>query len=198
VDAGGRYSVGTAAAFTVQATALAWAPLAVVAEQPGWGGAGSGTVVLDGKLRLDGVGLFDAVPAFDSIPSLDWWGGIAATGTYNFAGDIDLGVVRRVRLTTQLEAVVITSPGNEIETRTALVDDWLDFDGIAGGETDAWIEVRDTSDNPTGSPVWSVWRRLDAAEFVARAYQFRTRLRTSDPAYNLEISTMRVTCEEVA
>lgn len=198
VDAGGRYSASAAVAQTVQATALTWAPLAMVEEQPAFIGAGSAVIVVDNKLRLDAAGLFDDLPSVDAVPSIDWMGGITGAGLYNFANGIDLGVVRRVRLTTLLEAVVITSPGNEIDSRTASIDDWFDVDGIAGGETDAWIEVRDTSDNPASSPAWSSWRRLDAAEFVARGFEFRTRLRTADPAHNLEISTMRVTCEETA
>ncbi|MCS7002799.1 MAG: hypothetical protein NZ518_08120, partial [Dehalococcoidia bacterium] len=61
---------------------------------------------------------------------------------------------------------------------------------------DAWIEVRQTDDNPGGSPVWSEWVRLDAAEKRARAFQFRLQLRSYDPAYNQWITGLGVRADE--
>ena len=60
------------------------------------------------------------------------------------------------------------------------------------------ILVCSTSDNPAGSPTWSAWNRLDSAEFNARAFQFEAILTSADPAYNIQISELSVTADQVA
>ena len=60
------------------------------------------------------------------------------------------------------------------------------------------MEVRTTPNDPAGSPVWGDWRRVDAAEFSARGFEFRAQLRSYDPAFNIEISELTATADEVA
>lgn len=196
VDQGGRYSVAEAVIRTTQATAIGFANVTTLTEHPTFSGAKTSTIVASSKLRLDTGGNIDGVAGFDAIADLDASGGVLASGSYTFSGGMDLTTVRSVRLTGRMLAAVVNTL-DQVDARAATVDDWLSFDGTAGGEADAWIEVRETNDNPGGTPTWSAWRRLDAAEFRARAFQYRAHLRSYDAAFNIEVSELSVTADEV-
>jgi len=104
---------------------------------------------------------------------------------------------QRVRLVSTIVGQTV-NVNDLIDERTGDIDDWLDFDGTAGGGAcDAWLEARATDDNPAGSPTWSAWNRLDVSEYYARAFQFRLRIISSDPAYNLLVSQLRAFAQEV-
>lgn len=196
VDAGGRYSATAAEVGSTQAGALTYSNLDTVTEDPGFTGTKTDTVVVSSTLRLDGGGDVDAESDFDAIADLDGLGGALPSGSYDFASGIDLTTVKRVRLTASMQAAIDNLLSN-VDARAADVDDWLDWDGAAGGEADAWVEVRQTDDDPAGSPTWSDWRRLDASEFAARAFEFRAQLRSTDPAFNIHVSELSVTADEV-
>jgi hypothetical protein len=196
VDASGIYgpasSIGAA-----QGSALAYANVASLPQHPGFAGAKAGTIALDGTLRLDGAGLVDPVPDFDAIDSLDRLGGFLPAGSYDFLGGIDLGTVRGVRLTSHLRAIVDDS-ADQWDARTEPFDAWGSIDGVFGGEADAWVELRTTADNPAApAPAWSDWRRLDSAEVTARGLAFRAQLRSSDAAFNMHVSELSVSADEV-
>lgn len=196
VDAGGIY--GDAAQIgAAQATALAFANVTSVTEHTAFSGAKTGTVVISSTLRLDSSGLVDSEADFDAIVDLDRLGGFLAAGSYAFSGGIDLGAVKGVRLTSRIKALV-DNTSDQWDDRTDPFDSWNSVDGVFGGEADAWVECRATNDNPGGSPVWGDWRRLDSAEFNARAFQFRAQLRTTDPAFNIHVSELSVSADEVA
>jgi hypothetical protein len=132
----------------------------------------------------------------DAIADVDGLGLISPTGTYTFAGGIDLTTVKPIRLSTHLLANV-SAFGTNVDQRVSDIDDWLSVDGVFGGEADAWVEVRRTDDNPAGSPTWSGWQRLDQSEFRARAFQFRCQLRSYQPEFNIEVTQLRVAADEV-
>lgn len=196
-DSGGRYSTAAATALAQQASAIPFAVITSAVEHPGFAGARANTLVLGGTLRLDSTGLIDGVAGFDGIADLDALGGITGAGSYAFANGVDLGAVRNCRLTGRILATVVNTL-DPFDARAATLDDWLDLDGVAGNEADAWLEVRQTDDNPAGTPVWSAWRRLDSGEFRARAFQFRAQLATRDPAFNIHVAELSVTADEVA
>lgn len=175
-------------------TSLSGSP---IGEDPGFSGTKTGCSVSGGRLSLAGAGLFDAIPDFDAVSDLDTYGGLATEGSYVFATAFDFGAVTRARLTSIID-VAIVSTGDTIDSRTALIDDWDDFDGTVPGAGDAWVEFRHTDDNPSGSPTWTDWMRLDVAEVEARASQFRAQLRVTDPAYNIEIIDLGAKAEAIA
>lgn len=179
-----------------QGRALAFANVTSVPQHPGFSGARSGTVVASSTLRLDTTGLVDAEASFDAIADLDRLGGVRPSGSYTFAAGIDLGSVRGIRLTSHLVAQVENAAG-QWDSRTGLFDGWGATDDVFGGEADAWVETRTTNDNPVGSPTWSDWQRLDAAEFRARAFEFRAQLRSTDAAFNIHASELSVSADEV-
>ena len=186
-----------ATASTKNASVLAFTTLTTVQEDSTFTGAHSSTVAAGGALKLAGALNLDDMPSFDAIGTLDATGGTASSGTYTFASGIDLGSVKRCRLEASL-ALTAVNVTDRVDTRTGLLDDWLDFDGpAAGGSVDAWVEARATDDDPAGTPTWGAWNRLAAADQTARAFQFRCRLRSTDPAYNPTLTRLRVTAKEV-
>lgn len=179
---------------TLQASVLAFSPVGSVTESPTFPGAHDGTFADPhaGFMALAGVGLFDSIASLDAIADLDAFGGVRADGTYTFAAGLDLGTVRNTRLTGSLGGLAVNVL-DRLDDRTGNVDDWPDWDGVtAGTTTDAWIETRQTDTDPAGSPVWSAWARLDASERRARAFQFRARLTSREPAYNQRVTTLGV------
>lgn len=156
-------------------------------------------VVVDGTvLKLTGFGLFDDIPDFDAIASLDDYGGTASEGTYYFAANMDFGSKQRRRLRSIVEGIVVNA-NDLLDSRTDNIDDWLDFDGDDGGSAaDCWIEARTTDDNPSSSPAsYGAWSRVDSTEVYCRGVEFRAQLRSFDPAYNINISKLRVRAEEL-
>ena len=133
---------------------------------------------------LDDVADFDAIVDFDAL------GDVVPTGD-----EID---VVRARLTSHVDAVSYLV-GDLIDQRPDNVDDWEDWDGTIQGAADAQVWFQETDDDPYSiSPRWSSWQRLDSAEAEARAFNFETRLSTTDPAYNIAISELSVNIEELA
>jgi hypothetical protein len=174
-------------------TALSGSP---ITESSAFSGTKSGCAVSGGRLSLSGAGLFDAIPDFDAVADLDSYGGLATEGTYTFASAFNFGAVTRARLTSVID-VAIVSTGDTIDSRTANIDEWDDFDGSVPGAGNAWVEFRQTDDNPSGSPTWTDWMRLDVAEVEAWGVQLRAQLRVNDPAYNVEIITLQVKAEAI-
>jgi hypothetical protein len=197
-DSTGQFSEAAALATTRAGTVLNFATVGTpVQEDPTFPGTKSGVVVSGSNLTLSGSGMWDSIADVDAVSNIDGFGGFTGSGTYTFAAGIDLGSVKRVQLRTTLAMQVVQS-SSLIDSRTDFIDDWLDVDGAAaGGVGDCVIEVRETDDDPGGTPVWSEWRRLITADYTARAFQFRARLSCTDPAYNVQVSQLRVTAKEV-
>lgn len=178
------------------ATVLAFASVDSITESPTFPGTKTNVIVSGGQLMLGGSANIDDIPDFDAIASLDFVGGIVSSGTYEFASGIDLGTVQRVRLVKTLESV-IENTLDLIDDRTSDIDTWESFDGDNTGNADAVVYVSYTLTDPLGSPVWSDWQRLDVAEFNARAFKFKCELSTDDTAYNIKVSTLTVTAEQI-
>ena len=181
---------------TKQASVLNFANVDTLDEAPLFSGVHSNTVSIDGELKLEGSTLIDSVADFDSIVDFDSEGGIASSGIYTFNLGFDLTTVKRVRLTTRI-TVRSDNVTDLIDDRTDLIDTWEDFDGTVQAEADLFVEVRHTDDDPSGSPTWSEYERLDSAEFSARGFSFRARLLTNDPAFNIICTVLGVDVEEV-
>lgn len=195
-DKGGRPS-DTVALYTKQASVLLYANVDTVTESPSFTGAKTNVVEDGGSLKLSGTGLFDDIADFDALSDMDGAGGIALSGTYNFAGAFDLTTVQRVRLTSTIDATSVNTL-DKIDERLDDIDLWENFDGTEQSAADCRVQVRHTDDDPSGSPVdWSVWNDLDSAEFQARAFQFRARLTTNDPAFNIRVDTLSVVAEDI-
>ncbi|WP_375697525.1 phage tail protein [Pseudophaeobacter sp. TrK17] len=118
-------------------------------------------------------------------------------GLYEFGAGMDFGAVRRIRLRSEI-VVGVLALLDEIDARLEPIDIWVDFDGTEGAEIDVLVEIRETDDDPAGSPVWSDWSRIDNSEIEARAVQARAWLKTSNTTYTPVVSVLRVHADEVA
>jgi len=181
-DAIGLESENFATAVTKQASVLAFTQLATpLQEDNTYPGTHTDTVVTGSALLLDTSG-----------------GAVLPSGSYAFDTGFDFGSVKRARITGQIEAVVFNA-NDLIDSRTDPIDDWPSFDGTTGIGSlgDAWLEARETDDDPAGAPTWSAWKRVDAAEFECRGMEFRVQMRSFDPTYNTQVDILRVKAEEV-
>lgn len=196
-DSSGNPSAGIAMATTKQAALVAFTNTDTVFEHPLFVGAHSGTAGVDGVLKLGGGTLIDDWADFDAVADVDAEGGLLSAGTYDFASGMDFGSVVRRRITASITALV-SNALDAIDDRSGLIDDWEDFDGVETGSADAQVWMRQTDDDPGGSPTWGAWHRLDSMEVEARGLDFQARLSSADPAYNILISQLTVDADEVA
>jgi hypothetical protein len=196
IDAAGVYGVDASIQST-QSTALPFANVTSVQEDAGFTGTKTNVLASAGVLKLDTEGNWDSAASVDAIPNVDAMGLVKASGTYLFAGGMDLGVVKPIRLSAHVLASVAAF-GTQWDQRVSMLDSWGAIDDVFGGEADAWVETRSTNDNPGGTPTWSAWRRLDSGEFNARGFQFRAQLRSFQPEFNIEVTQLRVAADEVA
>ena len=114
------------------------------------------------SLNLIGVGLFDDIGGsiagtFDDVGSLDDIGGIAPSGTYDFANTLDLGAVFSLDLVRHFKTEGFY-PSDLFDSRTAQLDTWTNFEGSEANDVDAQLFVRRTQDDPSsGSPTYTVF-----------------------------------------
>jgi predicted phage tail protein len=140
-------------------------------------------------LVLDGDALLDAIADFDLISSMDYQGSVQPTGTYEFANTVDLGAV----FSLDLSRFFVTAgffPNDLVDSRTAEVDDWSDWDGGIIDQVNAKLYLRRTPDNPASSPTWSSWQEFVNGTFLGRGFQFKAELSSSNPAQNILIDQL--------
>jgi hypothetical protein len=197
VDASGRRSVNAASFFILSDGQFAYTNLATRTYDPAFTGANTNTTVISNTLRLVAGGDFDGISDVDAVPNLDALGGVTSTGTNTLTSAINLGSAQHVRVTPLLRALVINT-FDQIDSRSAAVDSWGDWDGAgSGGEADAWFEMRSTQTDPGGSPTYTPWARIDGTEVRAWGLQFRLQLRSVDPAFNIHIEQARISVDQV-
>ncbi len=194
-DAGGvRSDPGSAS--TKGAQVLAYSTAAVIQEHPSFPGTPVNVAAGGGQLKLSNLTNVDDYGLVDSITDWDSEGGINTSGTYTFSAGIDLGSVKRVRLRLELTST-IENPLDTIDARTADIDTWTDIDGQFNGQADVRVFVRETDDDPNGSPTWSAWQQLHAGEFELRGAEFYAELSTQDSTYNVIVTELAVRAEEI-
>lgn len=165
---------------TKQASVHAFTSVDTLDEATSFLGTHTNTTIDSGKLKID-----EAVsPA-------------VLSAQYEFAQGIDLGAVTRVRVTTRVDVTTYNISTN-IDSRLDNIDDWEDFDGDTAAGADARVYVRQTDDDPTGSPVtWGEWERLDSAEFECWGLEFYVELTRESEDYNILIEELGVDVESV-
>lgn len=179
---------------TKQASASTWTELETVIEHPSFPGTPDGCSVIPPILRLQ-TGSIDAAPSWDAIAEFDPYGeGVATFGHYYFATGMDFGSVIHVRLTAIVSATIVST--------TDLWDDPVDLvdsDELVSADTsasgDVMVEMRETDDDPSGTPTWTSWRRLDASEIEAWGVQFRAVLWTTAANTNIDVDALEVRAE---
>ena len=150
------------------------------------------------SLNLSGTGLFDTISDFDAVGSLDDFGGISSSGTYDFGGTaggttLDLGGVFSLDLKRHFLTEAFY-PSDLIDSRTANIDNWNDFDGATATDVNAEMLVRVTQDNPSsGSPTYTAFQTFANGTYKGRGFQFRAKLTSNDVAQDIKVSQLGYT-----
>jgi predicted phage tail protein len=140
-------------------------------------------------LIIDGDEELDDQTDFDEISSLDTLGDILSSAEYQFVNALDLGA----RFSLDIQRRFVTRaffPNALIDSRSANVDDWSDFDGDEADAVNAKLYFRSTNDDPAGSPTYGAWQEFISGTFEARAFQFKAELNSSDIAQNILIDEL--------
>lgn len=181
-----------------QASVLEFVSVDTIDEAPSFSGTKTG-VVIDGiQLKISGTGVFDDIVDFDAETDIDNFGGLTeiTNGEYLFDVGFDFVTVKRVRLTTRVLAGIFAI-SDVIDNWTYSIDDRDDFDGANTSEADCIVYVATTNDDPSGSPVWGTWERLDSMEVNCRACKFKAVLTSFNPDFNIAVTELGVDAEEI-
>ncbi len=149
------------------------------------------------------------------IGSIDFVGTRVSSGEYELSSVLDLGG----KFAVNLEGILNNSAsyiGDYIDDRTALVDTWVDWDGVDAEETDATLYFRASDNAKTEdkfeleadsdfllledgsnlrqelSVAFSDWRILQRNTFVGRTFQFKAELETDDADQTPVIDELRI------
>ena len=149
------------------------------------------------SLNLTGTGNFDSITDLDTVSSLDDFGGINSEGTYDFGGTaggdtLDLGGVFSLDLKRHFLTEAFY-PNDLIDSRSANIDTWTDFDGATATEVNAEMLVRVTQDNPSSSPTYTAFQTFANGTYKGRGFQFRAKLTSNDVAQDIKVSQLGYT-----
>ena len=102
-------------------------------------------------LLLDGTLLWDSITQnIDDLSNIDFAGPINSTGFYEFENKVDLGA--KFNLTLKRRFISSGLLVNDlIDSRTANIDTWTEFDGTQADEVNAKLLVATTDISPTTS-----------------------------------------------
>ena len=119
---------------------------------------------------------------------------VATSGSYTFSNYVDLGEIFTSRVTANYVASGFVQI-DQFDSRTALIDTYVNFDGEPSNTVVAELQVRTTNTDPTGSPTWSSYQPLIIGDFQARAFQFRVLVTSTDSSRNVAITQLGVTID---
>ena len=102
-------------------------------------------------LLLDGTLLWDSITQnIDDLSNIDFAGPINSSGSYEFQNKVDMGAVFNLMLKRRF----VTSGllvNDLIDSRTALIDTWTEFDGTQADDVNAKLLVATTDIDPATS-----------------------------------------------
>lgn len=132
---------------------------------------------------------YSADGGYDALILTSSGGSVNSSGEYAFASTLDLEAVYSLDLERRIVSRGLY-PNDTIDSRTALIDTWDDFDGAVVDFVNAELYVRKTNDNPSGTPTYSGWQPLANGVLKARAFQFKAVLTSNDPAQNVLVDEL--------
>jgi len=140
-------------------------------------------------LVLDGTGTIDTILDFDLISAFDYLSDTWPEGNYVFTNTLDLGAV----FSLDLSRYFVTRgffPNDLIDSRTAEIDFWSDFDGAVNDSVNSVLYLRRTNDDPSGTPTWGEYQPFVTGTFLGRGFQFKAVLQSGDAAENILIDEL--------
>lgn len=202
VDKTGVQSTNATTVVVLADEVMARATVVTIDEDPAFAGDKSNVVYQDGQIRLGTIANFDSIAG--NIDSLTGnWDSLGVSydvteGTYYFANIIDRTVAEQGFITVDMVT-------ERFDTTNGLFDDLagnLDvlpglWDFLTGGadfgDTNVTAYVSTTNDDPAGSPTWSDWRKIRAANVYGRALRFKVELHADAPGISPAISELSAT-----
>lgn len=169
-DSSGNWSVAEISFVATEGMASAYTTIASTVQHPTFSGAKTNTEVVNNNLQIAGT---------------------ATTGTYDFSAVVDMATVATRRFEADVGVLGFTS-GDTIDSRTANIDTWGEFDGAVINDSDATLYAATTNDDPAGSPTWGPWVPFFVADFTCRAVRFQLMLERADATKNIAVDTLRV------
>jgi len=146
----------------------------------------------EAALILESSGLVDDITDFDSLSDLDNFGDTKPSGSYEFLSTLDLGAKYDLELLQTLKTRAYTA-SDFWDSRTGLIDAWVDVDGTDTSRINAQTYVRSTNDDPSGSPTYGGWQPFVNGIKRGRGFQFKVEATTTEPAQNIAIEELGVT-----
>ena len=154
-------------------------------------------LVLGSLDTLDDVANFDAISSFDFLGAVDTTNG----GSYDFANILDLGAIHPLRLTRHFVTQGFY-PNNLIDSRSANIDTWTDFDAATAFDVNAKLLVATTTAAPSNGSSYQdsdfsgkTFNTFANGTHVGRGFKFRCEMITTDPAQSIEIDQLGYTAE---
>ena len=164
-----------------------------LSEDPSFAGVKSSIEIDgDGHLILERQPLFDTAPeaTFDArgadttpVGVFDDFDNYASSGIYYFANSIDLSGTFTSRLNYSLVSSRFDTTSN-FDTANGLFESrggFFDGETNTFDDTEVSLELRHTTDNPTGTPTWSNWQTFSISDITARAFEFRVIMTSTNP-----------------
>ena len=102
-------------------------------------------LLLDGTLLID-----DVTQNIDDLSNIDFAGPINSSGSYEFQNKVDLGGIFNLSLKRRFVTSGIMV-NDLIDSRTANIDTWTDFDGLSPDDVNAKLLVATTDIDPATS-----------------------------------------------
>ncbi len=196
IDSSGNQSENESLIVTTVPDALALNIVETLTEHPTFSGTKTNMTLVasENAIALTSGTLIDDYDYIDDVGNWDFNGGISEFGSYEFPTTVDLEGVWpcSIRSVIDLESFDI---GDFIDARTDLIDNWTDIDETAVDDVNAELYVRTTEDDPNGTPTWTVWKKINTAEYSARGFQFKLICSTGTPSHNLYIRELQVTID---
>jgi hypothetical protein len=202
VDKTGVQSTNATAVVVTANEVNARATVITIDEDPTFTGSKDSVVLQDGQIRLGSVLNFDSLSG--NIDSLSGqWDALgisyaATAGTYYFANIIDRTTPAQGFVTVDMLLSRFDTTGGLWDDLTGQIDLlpglWDDLTGAADfNDTNVTAYVSTTNDDPAGSPTWSEWRKIRAANVYGRALRFKVELHSDAPGISPAISELSAT-----
>jgi hypothetical protein len=187
-DSSGNWSVNPAMWSMTAAAAAGFPNSSTLTESPAFSGTKASVIAVEGGIQLDAAGLVDAqVMSIDAWVSLDSTGGVAASGTYDFALPMDFGTVALRRFTANVFAQAFDT-GDYVDSMSA-IDSWDALDGTAINDAGTSLLASISQDGTS----YSAWFPFMAADLTCRSAKFRLAMSSNSPNHNIVVSQLAIT-----
>lgn len=202
VDKTGVQSVNATTVVVLADEVTARATVVTIDEDPTFAGTKSDVVLQDGEIRLGSIANFDSLTGnLDSLTGQ--WDSLGVSydvteGTYYFANIIDRTVAEQGFITVDMVTRRFDTTDGQFDDLAGSLDVlaglWDDLTGGADfNDTNVTAYVSTTNDDPAGSPTWSDWRKIRAANVYGRALRFKVELHSDAPGISPAISELSAT-----